>query len=95
MASEVINSINSAGYINLQPEVMGSRLTKASDFLELAGQADNQEDLHSEALRNIEEGLDHLPDEMYDNMSVTGLEATTFSIEGQETKFLLHEKIFS
>jgi hypothetical protein len=93
MASEVINSINSAGYINIRPEVMGSRLTKASDFLELAEQSDNREDLQSEALRNIEEGLDHLPDEMYDNMSVKGSEASTFNIEGQETKFLLHEKI--
>lgn len=93
MASEVINSINSAGYINMRSEVMGSRLTKASNFLELAEQTDNREDLQSEALRNIEEGLDHLPDEMYDNMSVKGSEASTFNIEGQETKFLLHEKI--
>lgn len=93
MASEVINSINSAGYINIRPEVMGSRLTKASDFLELAEQTENREDLQSEALRNIEEGLDHLPDEMYNNMSVKGSEASTFNIEGQETKFLLHEKI--
>jgi len=93
MASEVINSINSAGYINMRPEVMGSRLTKASDFLELAEQTDNREDLQSEALRNIEEGLDHLPDEMYNNMSVKGSEASTFNIEGQETTFLLHEKI--
>jgi hypothetical protein len=93
MASEVINSITSAGYINIRPEVMGNRLTKASDFLELAEQTDNREDLQSEALRNIEEGLDHLPDEMYNNMSVKGSEASTFNIEGQETKFLLHEKI--
>lgn len=93
MASEVINSINSAGYINMRPEVMGSRLTKASDFLELAEQTDNRENLQSEALRNIEKGLDHLPDEMYNNMSVKGSEASTFNIEGQETKFLLHEKI--
>jgi hypothetical protein len=93
MASEVINSINSAGYINIRPEVMGSRLTRASDFLELAEQTDNREDLQSEALRNIEEGLDHLPDEMYNNMSVNGSEAGTFTINGQETTFLLHEKI--
>ncbi len=93
MASEVINSINSAGYVNMRPEVMGSRLSKASDFLELAEQTDNQEDLQSEALHNIEEGLDHLPDEMYDNMSVKGSEASTFNIKGQETKFLLHDKI--
>ena len=93
MASEVMNSINSAGYINILPEVMGSRLTRASDFLELAEQTDNRDALQSEALRNIEEGLDHLPDEMYDNMSVTGSEASTFSSDGQETKFLLHAKI--
>ena len=93
MASEVINSINSAGYTNIRPEVMGSRLTKASDFLELAEQTDNREDLQSEALRNIEEGLDHLPDEMYNNMSVKGSGASTFNIDGQETTFLLHEKI--
>lgn len=93
MASEVINSINSAGYINMRPEVMGRRLTKASGFLELTQHTENQEDLQSEALRNIEEGLDHLPDEMYENISVRGSEASTFNIEGQETKFLLHEKI--
>ena len=93
MASEVINSINSAGYTNMRPEVMGSRLTRASDFLELAEQTDNREDLQSEALSNIEKGLDHLPDEMYNNMSVKGSEASTFNIDGQETKFLLHEKI--
>ena len=93
MASEIINSINSAGYTHIRPEVMGSRLTKASDFLELAEHTDNREDLQSEALRNIEEGLDHLPDEMYDNMSVKGSEASTFTIDGQETKFLLHDKI--
>lgn len=93
MASEVINSINSAGYINMRPEVMGSRLTKASDFLQLAEQTDNRENLQSEALSNIEKGLDHLPDEMYNNMSVKGSEASTFNFDGQETKFLLHEKI--
>ncbi len=93
MASEVINSINSAGYINIAPEVMGSRLSTASDFLELAEQTDNREDLQSEALRNIEEGLDHLPDEMYNNMSIQGSEASTFSKEGQETKYILHDKI--
>jgi hypothetical protein len=93
MASEVVNSINSAGYINISQEVMGSRLTKASDFLELTEKTDNREDLQSEALRNIEEGLDHLPDEVYDNMSVKGAGAGTFNIEGQETTFLLHEKI--
>ncbi|MFZ5799734.1 MAG: hypothetical protein ACOY3O_15135 [Thermodesulfobacteriota bacterium] len=93
MASEVINSINSAGYINIRPDLMGSRLTRASDFLELAEQTENREDLQSEALRNIEEGLDHLPDEMYDNMTVKGSEASTLSIDGQETTFLLHEKI--
>ena len=93
MASEVINSINSAGYINVRPEVMGSRLSKASDFLELAEQTDDREDLQSEALGNIEKGLDHLPDEMYDNISVAGSEATTLNSEGQETTFLLHDKI--
>ncbi len=93
MASEVINSINSAGYINMRPEVMGSRLTKASYFLELAEQTENRENLQSEALHNIEKGLDHLPDEMYDNISVKGSEASTLNFNGQETKFLLHEKI--
>jgi len=93
MASEVINSINSAGYINIRPEVMGRRLTTASDFLELAEQTDNREAIQSEALRNIEVGLDHLPDEMYDNISVKGSEASTFNSDGQETTFRLHGKI--
>ncbi|MDH3328214.1 MAG: hypothetical protein OEM01_03185 [Desulfobulbaceae bacterium] len=93
MASEVINSINSAGYVNIRPEVMGQRLTRASDFLELAEQTDNREELQSEALCNIQEGLDHLPDAMYDNISVKGSEASTVNSEGLETKFPLHGKI--
>ncbi len=92
MASEVINSISSAGYINIRPEVMGKRLTRASDFLVLT-EKDDRKTLQSEALQNIEKGLDHLPDEMYDNISVSGVEATTYTSEGQETKFLLNEKI--
>ncbi|HDS00896.1 MAG TPA: hypothetical protein ENO07_02650, partial [candidate division Zixibacteria bacterium] len=93
MASEVINSINSAGYINIRPEVMGRRLSRASDFLKLAEQSVNRENLQSEALRNIEEGLDQLPDAMYENISVKGAEASTFDSEGQETTFVLHYKI--
>lgn len=93
MASEVINSINSAGYVNIGPEMMGRRLSTASDFLELTEQTENREALQSEALQNIEKGLDQLPDEMYDNISVKGDEASTFNSEGQETKFQLHGKI--
>ena len=93
MASEVINSISSAGYINIRPEVMGRRLSRASDFLKLAEQSVNRENLQSEALRNIEEGLDQLPDAMYENISVKGAEASTFDSEGQETTFVLHYKI--
>jgi hypothetical protein len=93
MASEVINSINSAGYVNIRPEVMGRRLTRASDFLELAEQAENREALQREALRNIEKGLDQLPDAMYDSFSVKGSEASTVDSEGHETKFVLHDKI--
>ncbi|MBU0485988.1 MAG: hypothetical protein KKB30_15905 [Proteobacteria bacterium] len=93
MASEVINSINSAGYTDIRQEVMGHRLTHATGFLKLAEQTENREALQSEALRNIEEGLDHLPDEMYDNLSVKGSEARAINVEGQETSWLLHEKI--
>ncbi|GAB4345691.1 MAG: hypothetical protein Kow0089_22940 [Desulfobulbaceae bacterium] len=93
MASEVINSINSAGYVDIRPELMGSRLSMASDFLELAEQSENREALQNEALSNIEDGLDHLPDEMYDNISVEGSEARTIDSHGQEQTYVLHGKI--
>ncbi|MBU0481762.1 MAG: hypothetical protein KKG47_11755 [Proteobacteria bacterium] len=95
MASEIISSINSEGYKDIKPDVMGKRLTRATDFLQLAEEHINRESLHSEALRNIEEGLDHLPDEMYDSLSVDGKEFSTVNDSGHKTGWSLHEKILS
>jgi len=93
MASEVITSINSEGYQDIRADVMGKRLTRATDFLSLAEESSNKETLQSEALRNIEEGLDHLPDETYDSISIDGDEFSTINETGQKTKWSLHEKI--
>ena len=93
MASEVIASINSGGYANIRPEVMGKRLTKASDFLNLADKSTNRETLHNEALQNIEAGLDRVPDTIYDNLTIKDGEVSSVNDEGHKTKWSLHDKI--
>lgn len=95
MASEVIASINSGGYANIRTDVMGKRLTKASDFLKLAAENTNKETLQGEALQNIEAGLERVPDTVYDNLSIQNGEVSTVNDEGQKTKWSFHEKIFS
>jgi hypothetical protein len=95
MASEVIASINSGGYANIRTEVMGKRLTKASDFLNLAEESTNKETLQGEALQNIEDGLDRVPDTVYDNLTIHhGGEVSTVNDKGQKTEWSFHEKIF-
>lgn len=94
MASEVISSINSGGYANIRTEVMGKRLTRASDFLDLAEESANRLTLQGEALQNIEEGLDRVPDSVYDKISIQDAEVSTVSDEGQQTNWSFHEKIF-
>lgn len=95
MAAEVIASINSDGYANIRTDVMGKRLTKASDFLKLAAENTNKESLQGEALQNIEAGLDRIPDNVYDNLTIQNGEVSTVNDEGHKTKWSFHEKIFS
>jgi len=94
MASEVISSINSGGYVDIHTEVMGKRLTCASNFLTLTEESTNQQVLQEEALQNIEEGLDRVPDSVYEKMTIHNGEVSTESPEGQKTKWSFHEKIF-
>jgi hypothetical protein len=94
MASEVMASINSGGYANIRTEVMGKRLTKASDFLNLAAENTNKETLQGEALQNIEAGLDRVSDTVYDNLTIQDGEVSTVNDEGHKTEWSFHEKIF-
>jgi len=93
MASEVISSITSGGYVDIHTEVMGKRLTCATNFLNLAEDSANNHSLQKEALQNIEEGLDRVPDAVYDTMTIHNGEVSTVSEEGQKTKWSFHEKI--
>ena len=94
-ASEVISSISREGYRNVQSKVMGKRLTNATEFLELAEENESKEKLHNEAMQNIEEGLEYVPDEVYDDLSIdeTG-EISSVDTEGRETTWSLHQKLF-
>ena len=94
MAAEVIASVNSDGYTNIRTEVMGNRLTRASDFLNLAAESVNREALHKEALDNIEEGMYQVPDAVYDSLSIKGEEVSTVNDEGEKASWSFHEKIF-
>ncbi|MEN8142975.1 MAG: hypothetical protein ABFQ82_05190 [Thermodesulfobacteriota bacterium] len=94
-ASEVISSISREGYRNVQSKVMGKRLTQATEFLELAEEEKSKETLQNEALQNIEEGLENVPDEVYDEISIdAGGEISSVDPEGQETKWSLHKSLF-
>lgn len=93
-ASEVISSISREGYRNVQSKVMGKRLSRATEFLELAEDNDSKETLHKEALQNIEEGLETIPDEVYDELRIDedgGV--SSVDEEGKKTKWSLHQKL--
>jgi len=94
MAAEVIASINSDGYTDIRTEAMGNRLTRASDFLNLAEESTNKETLHSEALQNIEDGMDQVPDAVYDSISIHDGKASTIDDAGRKTSWSLHDKIY-
>jgi hypothetical protein len=93
MASEVISSINSEGYKNIRSNVMTKRLSHATDFLNLAEKSGAHQSLQSKALSNIEDGLDHLPDEIYDSLSIEGTQVSTLDDDGQENGWSLHGMI--
>ena len=93
MASEVMSSINSEGYSNIRTDVMGKRLSLATNFINLAEESTDKAVLQNEALKNIEHGLEQLSDEIFDNISIENNEVTGVNDEGQKTKWSIHEKI--
>ncbi|MBU0674954.1 MAG: hypothetical protein KJ950_09955 [Proteobacteria bacterium] len=95
MATEMISSIQEEGYRKIQTDIMGKRLTLATEFLHHADGRENKTILHNEALRNIEDGLDQIPDTIYDNISVHGNEVSALNHQGQKTMWSLHDKILS
>lgn len=93
MASEVMASINSEGYRDIHTNVMGKRLSMATDFINLAEKSNAAPDLQNEALNNIEQGLEHLADEVFDNISIKDNEVNSLGDGGEKTKWTIHEKI--
>ncbi|MCA1766420.1 MAG: hypothetical protein LC633_09295 [Desulfobulbaceae bacterium] len=93
MATEVMASINSDGYTDIRPDLMGKRLSLASKFIDLAEQGDQQDDLPAEALKSIELGLENLSDEIFDNISIENDQVSSVDDKGRQTKWSLHDKI--
>lgn len=93
-ASELISSISEEGYRNVQSKVMGKRLSQASEFLEMAGGSENKAGLQNEALQNIEVGLQNIPDEVYDELSIDGDKVSSVDDQGRKTSWSLHQKVF-
>ncbi|MEN8134519.1 MAG: hypothetical protein ABFS18_03150 [Thermodesulfobacteriota bacterium] len=94
MASEVMASINSEGYSDIRTEVMGKRLSLATNFINLAEESTDKVVLQDEALKNIESGLEQLSDEIFDNISINeNNEVSSVNTEGQKTKWSIHEKL--
>ena len=92
--SELISSISQDSYRNIQSKAMGKRLSRATEFLELAEESANKEDLQNKALHNIEEGLRNIPDEVYDELSIEGNRISAIDDQGETTSWSLHQKIF-
>ncbi len=92
--SELISSTSSDGYRHIQSKAMGKRLSLATEFLELAEESENREDLQNEALQNIEEGLHNIPDEIYDGINIKGDQVSAVDDQGTETSWSLHRKVF-
>ncbi len=93
MAAEVIASISPDSYSDIRTEVMGKRLTRATDFLQLAEGSANGKTLQNEALLNIEEGMDQVPDAIYDSIDIQNGKASTTDDQGQQTHWSLHDKL--
>jgi hypothetical protein len=94
MASEVMSSINSEGYSDIRTDVMGKRLSLATNFINLTEESPDKAVLQKEALENIEQGLEQLSDEIFDNISIENNEVSSVNDEGQKTKWSIHEKLF-
>lgn len=95
MASEVMTSINSEGYSrNIRADVMGKRLSLATNFIDLAEESNDKQDLQKEALGNIEVGLDQLGDEVFDSIAIDeNNEVSSINEDGQHTTWSIHDKI--
>lgn len=94
MAYEVLSSIKSDGYGEIRTEVMGKRLARATDFLKLSEARPDREDLHGEALQNIEAGMAQIPDNVYDRIHIhDDGRVSTVDDQGQKTGWDMHEKI--
>ncbi len=94
MAHEVMSSISREGYSEIRSEIMGKRLARATDFLKLSETSADKKNLHQEALQNIEEGMEQIPDKIYDRIKIRedgGV--STVDDEGQQTSWEMHEKI--
>lgn len=98
MAYEVISSISREGYSEIRTEagVMGKRLARATDFLKLSEVSADKKNLHHEALQNIEEGMEQIPDKIYESISIREDGAvSTLDDKGRQTSWEMHEKIQS
>lgn len=94
MAFEVMSSISREGYTEIRTEVMGKRLARATDFLKLSETSADKKNLHAEALQNIREGMEQIPDKVYDNIHLKADGAvSTVDAKGQQTSWQMHEEI--
>jgi len=91
--SELISSISRDGYRNIQSKIMGKRLSLATEFFDLAEGNENREVLQNEALQNIEEGLQNIPDEMYHGLNIEDDQISSVDEEGRKNSWSLHRKV--
>jgi len=92
-ASEIISSISSEGYRKVKTDVLGKRLSLATEYFNLLEGDGERKVLQEEALKNIETGLDKVPDEVFDRVSIDKDEVSAENSEGNKTKWPLHKKI--
>ena len=91
--AEVLTSISTEGYSGIQEDILPKRLSVASDFLDLAEKEDAKDELQEKTLRNIEEGMEYLPDNIFDAITIKDGEVNSVSGDDREKKWRLHEKL--
>ncbi|MFZ5774600.1 MAG: hypothetical protein ACOY3Z_03845 [Thermodesulfobacteriota bacterium] len=91
--AEAMASVSSDGYQSIYAEVMGKRLSIASDFLQHAASAASDPELQGQMVRNIENGLKLAPETLYDDIDLDGTALLVKTPQGKTLRFPLHQEL--
>ncbi|HIJ79172.1 MAG: hypothetical protein OEY01_09165 [Desulfobulbaceae bacterium] len=92
-ASQVLASLNREGYQNIYTGTLRKRLSMASDFIQLAEKRASRDNIEQETISNIEQGLNNIGDDIFDDIDITGTEVSSTDDQGQTVTWRLHKEL--